>query len=289
MAVSTWIKNTINKGLNCVGLEIGTLTSRRHELRRLQALRDSGYFDAPAFPVPKSFADVSPEPIFADLAKYSSRIDDLADPARNGVGFSFDNSFFTSPDAEVLYCMVRRHRPKRIVEIGSGHSTRIIRMALEDGNIDARLTSIDPNPRVDIDSLADTAIRDGVETVDDFAVFTELAANDVLFIDSSHELRAGNDMTHIYLRVLPLVATGVFVHIHDIFLPYDYRESWLIKEKVAFSEQYLVQVMLQSEANLEVIWPGYYLQRTVADFAERFPHMGSRDAQSLWLRKGRCV
>lgn len=269
-----------------MGLELSTLTSQRRETMRLQALRDAGYFDVPAFPIPKSFADVSPEPIFADLAKYSTRIDDLADPSRNGVGFSFENTFFTSPDAEVLYCIVRRHKPKRIVEIGSGHSTRIFRMALRDGNIDAQLTSIDPHPRVEIDYLADIIIRDVVENVEDSTAFTNLAANDVLFVDSSHELRAGNDMTHIYLKILPFIATGVVVHIHDIFLPYDYRVSWLMEQRITFTEQYLVQMMLQTETDLEVIWPGYYLQRTIPNFAEYFPYMGSRDAQSLWLKKG---
>jgi len=287
VTASTRIKTIVNKGLNRAGLELNTLTIQRRENRRLQGLKDSGYFDKPAFPVPKSFADAASEQVFDDITRYAARFDDLSSASSNHVGFSFDNPFFTSPDAEVLYCIVRRYRPRRIVEIGSGNSTRIFRLALCDGNIDAQLTSVDPRPRVDVDDLADRVIRDVVEDIEDLTLFTELDENDVLFIDSSHEIRTGGDITHLYLNIFPLIAPGVIVQIHDIFLPYDYRSDWLLERGMTYTEQYLVQAILQADENLEVIWPGYYLQRTVPDFAVRFPHMRSRDAQSLWLRKSR--
>jgi predicted O-methyltransferase YrrM len=284
MTFTTQVKSIINSGLNRVGLQLDTLTAQRRETRRLQALQEAGYFDEPAFPVPASFRRVSPQSIFDDLLKHAPRFGDFTDPSRNPVGFSFDNGFFTSPDAEILYCIIRRYEPRRIVEVGSGNSTKISRLALMDGGIDARLISIDPRPRADIDELADQSCRVSVEDLEDLSVFTELAEDDLLFIDSSHELRAGNDLTHLYLRVFPLLASGVLIHIHDVFLPYDYRPDWVMTQRLPYAEQYLIQAMLQSNGNFEVIWPGYYLQRTIAGFSERFPHRRSRDAQSLWLR-----
>ena len=284
MTFTTQIKSVINAGLNRVGLHLDTLTVYRRESARLQFLREAGYFDQPAFPVPASFHDATPNLVFDDLSRYASRFADFSDPARNPVGFSFDNGFFTSPDAEVLYCMIRRYKPGRIVEVGSGNSTKISRLALMDGGFESRLISIDPNPRVEVDELADQVYRDPVENLENLSLFTGLGENDMLFIDSSHELRAGNDLTHLYLKIFPTLASGVVIHIHDIFLPYDYRPEWVLTERLQYAEQYLVQAILQSERNFEVIWPGYYFQRTLTEFSDRFPHRKQRDAQSLWIK-----
>ena len=137
---------------------------------------------------------------------------------------------------------------------------------------------------MDIDELADEVYRESVEHLEDLSPFSELGKDDVLFIDSSHELRAGNDLTHLYLKVFPMLASGVVIHIHDVFLPYDYRPEWLLTERVQYAEQYLVQAMLQPGGRFEVIWPGYYLQRTFASFSDHFPHRKWRGAQSLWLK-----
>ncbi len=101
MTFSTQVKSIINSGLNRVGLQLDTLTAYRRETTRLQVLQDAGYFDKPAFPIPESFYDASPNLIFDDLSRYAPRFADFSDPARNPVGFSFDNGFFSSPDAEV--------------------------------------------------------------------------------------------------------------------------------------------------------------------------------------------
>ena len=285
MTLSTKIKSMINHGLNRVGLQLDTLTAYRRESTRLRVLQDTGYFDVPAFPIPTSFHDASPNLIFDDLSRYASRFADFSDATRNPVEFSFDNCFFSSPDAEVLYCMIRRYKPRRIVEVGSGNSTKVSRLALMDGGIESRLTSIDPQPRVEKDELADQVYRESVENLEDLSLFSDLEKDDILFIDSSHELRAGNDLTHLYLKIFPMLASGVVIHIHDIFLPYDYRPGWLLAERVQYAEQYLVQAMLQSPNYLEVLWPGYYLQRTLTDFLDKFPYRKWRDAQSLWVKR----
>lgn len=284
MKFTTRTKSILNAGLNRVGLQLDTLTAYRRESARLVTLDKAGYFDKPAFPILQSFRDADPESILDELPLYAKRFDDLTDSARNPVGYSFENGFFTSPDAEVLYCMIRRHRPRMLVEVGCGNSTRIARLALMDGVINSRLIAIDPNPRTDIDEFSDEIYRDSVENLDGISVFAELGENDVLSIDSSHELRAGNDLTHLYLRVFPMLGPGVIVHIHDIFLPYEYRADWVMNQRLPYSEQYLIQVMLNCDGRFEVLWPGYYLQRTLPDFWDSFPHRKQGDAQSLWLK-----
>jgi hypothetical protein len=77
----------------------------------------------------------------------------------------------------------------------------------------------------------------------------------------------------------------VVIHIHDIFIPYDYPKDWVIGTDWNFNEQYLVHCVLMLSDKFEVIWPGYYLQQSMSDFADYFPNIRQGNAQSLWLQK----
>ncbi|HEY6763823.1 MAG TPA: class I SAM-dependent methyltransferase [Candidatus Sulfotelmatobacter sp.] len=114
-----------------------------------------------------------------------------------------------------------------------------------------------------------------------------LGPNDILFIDSSHEVRPGNDVVRLFLNVVPRLRSGVVIHVHDIFLPFEYPREWMICNalNVNWAEQYLVQALLQGSNQFEVLWPGYYLQRTWPNFAEHFYYKPGAVAKSLWLRK----
>lgn len=284
MAFSTKVKSAINRLLAPANLRIDTLTESRAEEERLARLTRRGYFERPAFPLPRSFSEADGQAIFAALPEFQERFDTFRDPTRNDVGFSFANDYFRSPDAEVFYTLVRTQKPKRIIEIGSGHSTKIARQAIRDGNLDTRLVSIDPRPRTEIDSLADQCVRQRVEDVDP-ALFDHLAAGDILFIDSSHEIRIGNDGAFLYSIVLPRIGPGVLVQIHDIFLPYDYPPDLMANGAGSWNEQHVVHSLLMFGEAFEVIWPGYFIQRTRSDFASFFPANNGERAQSLWLRK----
>lgn len=284
MAASTTVKIWLNHALTPLGLRLDTLTRERAEHARLAALDARGQFSRPAFPLLPSIGAGNPAAILEMLRAHRDRIDELADPLANRAGYRLDNAYFGSPDAEVLYCMIRAHAPRRIVEIGSGHSTRVSRLAIDDGALPTRLVCIDPAPREDVAHLADELHRARVETLDRPELFASLARDDVLFIDSSHEVSIGSDTVHLCLDVLPRLASGVLVHIHDIFLPYEYPREWVMKRGMAYNEQYLVQALLQDSDRFEVLWAGHYLQRTLPDFARHFAHLHGRTAQSLWLR-----
>ncbi|ETW98279.1 MAG: hypothetical protein ETSY1_19350 [Candidatus Entotheonella factor] len=122
-----------------------------------------------------------------------------------------------------------------------------------------------------------------METLGD--TLNQLRSGDVLFIDSSHEIGVGNDVIFLYLQLIPRLPQGTLIHIHDIFLPYDYPRSWVIDERWGFTEQYLVQALLTYSDAFEVIWASYYLQQTLPQFAIYFPHAQHRTGKSLWLRK----
>jgi hypothetical protein len=155
------------------------------------------------------------------------------------------NIFFSALDAIVLYGLLASRRPARYVEVGSGNSTKFARRAVRDLGLQTEIVSLDPQPRADIDLLCDRVIRQPLEAIDP-AVFDELAAGDILFLDSSHVVFQNSDVTVFFLEVLPRVKAGVIVHIHDIFLPFDYPRLWADRH---YSEQYLLAAYLLGSAN----------------------------------------
>jgi len=284
MAFSTAVKNALNRALSLANLRIETLTEARTEECRFERLVATDHFDEPVFPVPKSFETADVSGILTALPEYRTHFDTFRDATKNEVGFSFANDYFRSPDAEVFYTLIRTQKPGRIIEIGSGHSTKVARQAILDGKLNTRIVSIDPKPRAEIDSLTDECVRENVEHVEP-TLFDTLQKGDMLFIDSSHEVRMGNDGAFLYSTIVPRIASGVLVQIHDVFLPYDYPLDLLAKTGCEWNEQYVVQAILILGTAFEVIWPGYFIQRSRADFAALFPHNSGERAQSLWMRK----
>lgn len=283
MALSTTARTAINRLLEVANLRLETLTKARAEEHCVAQLRAGGHFERAIFPVPHCIKMACVPSILEALPQFQARFNTFRDAAANDVGFTFANDYFRSPDVEVFYALLRTLQPARVLEIGSGNSTRIARQAIRDGKLGTILLSIDPQPRSEIDALADEWMRQPVELTET-KLFDRLQAGDFLFIDSSHEVRLGNDGAFLYAQVLPRLAPGVVIHIHDIFLPYDYPPDLLALGARNWNEQYLVQAMLAT-GNFEVLWPGHYFQKTRPDFAALFPHNTGHPAQSLWLRK----
>ena len=147
-----------------------------------------------------------------------------------------EQDWFPRLDAAIAYAMIREEKPARIVEVGSGHSTRFMARAIRDGNLDTVFTAIDPAPRAAIEALPVQVIHKTMNEAGS-APFSELSADDILFIDSSHIAMPGSDVDSLFLDILPSLPPGVFIHIHDIFLPDDYPVSW---DWRGYNEQQLV-------------------------------------------------
>lgn len=279
------VLNGLNYLLGPLNLRVDTLTREHQEDDRMRAVVQSGWFDQAIYAVPQGFLTSKPQMLLKALEQYRARFDSFRNPQANEMGYSFDNGFYTSPDTEVLYTMVRQLQPRRLVEIGCGNSTKIIRQAIKDGGLKCHHVGIDPQPRLEISQLVDTMIRRPIEHADATGEIAQLAERDILFIDTSHEVKPANDVAYIYGCLLHHLRPGAVVHIHDIFLPYEYPRAWTMELGLKWGEQYLVHTMLMEQARWEVLWAGHYLQRTMPDFDRYFPDRHEHMAQSLWLRR----
>lgn len=193
--------------------------------------------------------------------------------------YHYHNGYFECGDAEVAYCMVRDWKPRRIIEIGSGYSTRVMAQALranlEQDGVAGELISVDPYPeRLPKNGLGElvTVVPERVQHLD-LGLFDILGADDILFIDSSHVVAVGSDVVREYLQILPRLKPGVLVHVHDIFLPSDYPRSAVLENLWFWSEQYLLQAFLAFNPEFEVLWAASAMQLSHAQLLDRsFPN-----------------
>lgn len=275
--------NFFNLILFRLNLKIESRTTDNIFASYLLKIQESGLLFGAQFPLPNSILSADFTSISFGLRQLSPEIHQhLYDP-QNAIKFDIQNGYFGSPDADVLFCMIRKYQPKTVIEIGCGNSTKVIRAALDLNEEKGELLSIDPNPRIDIEHIPDQIFKKEVESLN-LSFFSRLRENDLLFIDSSHTVKTGTDVIFLLLKVLPVLSPGVIVHIHDIFLPYEYPESW-VKKGWGWNEQYLLQGILFFSDRFEVLWPGFYFQNKYPEaFSELFPKMGKNNSQSLYFK-----
>ena len=135
------------------------------------------------------------------------------------------NNFLPALDGMALYTFIAERNPATYLEVGSGNSTKFAARAIQNYLLDTKITSIDPQPRAEIDSLCDTVIRQPLEDVP-LDLFECLKEGDVMVFDGSHRAFTNSDVVVFFLDILPNLAPGVLVGVHDIFLPWDYPESY---------------------------------------------------------------
>ncbi|MFX1383352.1 MAG: class I SAM-dependent methyltransferase [Promethearchaeota archaeon] len=176
------------------------------------------------------------------------------------------NGNFRSVDGEVLYCMIRWFNPKRIIEIGSGYSTycsaqAILKNQEENEQYKCELISIEPYPNKTLQKGfpgLSKLISKKLQKVP-IEIFNTLNENDILFIDSSHIVNIGNDVQYEFLEILPRLNKGVFVHIHDVFMPAEYPPEWSLNLFRFYNEQYLLQSFLTFNEKFKVIWGSKFM------------------------------
>lgn len=168
------------------------------------------------------------------------------------------NAWCPSLDGMALMALLRRLNPLRMVEVGSGMSTKFARHAIRAYGLRTGITSIDPQPRAEIDALCDRVIRKPLEACAP-ELFDALEPGDVFFLDSSHRAFQGSDVTVFFLEILPRLKPGVIVHVHDIYLPDDYISGHVRR---MWNEQYLLATALLFGADrFEVLFPGWFVGR----------------------------
>jgi hypothetical protein len=171
--------------------------------------------------------------------------------------FFMENGNFGSGDAEIWFHVIRHFKPARILEIGSGHSTRMARLAIsaiaaDDGSYRCDHVCIEPYEMPWLEQLGGVrVIRQKLEDSDP-SLIEVLQANDILFIDSSHVIRPQGDVLKEFLQIIPSLRSGVIVHVHDIFTPRDYPIEWLEYPRF-WNEQYLLEAFLTHNNTWEVL------------------------------------
>lgn len=194
---------------------------------------------------------------------------------------------FRGVDALVAYCMIRHFQPKLTIEVGSGWSSLVLGQAAA-RNKNSALICIDPFPGdvlrkgfPGLRSLIEKKIQDI-----DLEFFSQLGSGDVLFIDSSHSVKIGGDVNYLFLEVLPRLKRGVIVHVHDIFLPFEYRRDWVLDEFRFWTEQYLLQAFLTFNSEFEVLLANSYLNHYYrGDLRAAFPGLPPGPGGSFWMRR----
>ena len=201
--------------------------------------------------------------------------------------FYLGNGLFDGVDALVAYCMIRHFQPRLTIEVGGGFSSLVLGQAAEK-NKNSGVICIEPFPREflregfpGLQSLIEKKVQDiGLE------FFSQLASGDILFIDSSHTVKIGGDINYLFLEVLPRLNPGVIVHVHDIFLPFEYRRDWVLDEFRFWTEQYLLQAFLIFNSEFEVLMANSYLNHYhQPDLKAAFPNLGRWIGGSFWMRR----
>jgi hypothetical protein len=210
---------------------------------------------------------------------------------KEGLRYYFENPAYSYSDAIMLHCMIRHLKPKRIIEVGSGFSSCMILDTNDlffSGSIST--TFIEPYPELLMSLLRDTD-AERVSTIPsrlqdvDLSEFDVLEENDILFIDSTHVSKIDSDVNRIFFEVLPRLSSGVHVHFHDIFFPFEYPKEWLLEGR-AWNEAYILKAFLQyNQAFSPVLMNTYMTEFHESFFRENMPLCLKNTGASIWLKR----
>ncbi|NWD72543.1 class I SAM-dependent methyltransferase [Pseudomonas gingeri] len=207
--------------------------------------------------------------------------------AETCTSYFWNNGQFSSSDAMSYYAFVRRVRPNKIVEIGSGFSSLIALEALRKNGV-GTLSCIEPFPRPFITSLGKEGALELLDhPAQDVSVQmlnSMLDDGDILFIDSTHTVKSGSDCLHIYLRLLPKITKKIFVHVHDVFLPFGLPKRWLIDHQIYWTEQYLLLALMIDNPRTKLLFGSAYHQHFNDDLLTEFMRGRSKNGGgSFWF------
>lgn len=216
------------------------------------------------------------------LSKYSGEFLELVDSNQ----FDNENPAFIYQDAAVYYSMIRHFKPKNIIEVGGGYSTKIASLACLKNGL-TNLTCIEPYPR---DFLKQgfpgltELIEQPVQKVPT-SKFKELGDSDILFIDSTHVSKIGSDVNYLFLEVLPQLNKGVIIQIHDIFLPFPFMYNWIKDLQLFWNEQYILHAFLIGNYDFEVMFGNHYMMSKHPETLKKIFDKEPMRAGSFWMRK----
>jgi len=246
----------------------------------------------PGLPSLPAGVDLNPESQRLFLAQAQAVAGDYDYPLSGSVDsspqqFCEPNGLFESLDARALYCMLRMRVPAKMIEVGSGYSSLLaadVNKRWLGGKTE--IVCIEPYPPDFFTPLPQgigQLIPERAEAVG-IEPFLGLNRGDILFIDSSHVSKTGSDVNFLYLEVLPRLAPGVVIHVHDIFMPAEYPQGWVLEEQRSWNEQYLLQALLMYSSAFRVIFGSHFAQLYLAKEVEE-TFGGPQGGGSFWFEK----
>lgn len=205
--------------------------------------------------------------------------------------YHYNNPAYSWGDGSILHAMIRLHRPQRIIEVGSGWSSACTLDTIEHFlNQECELTLIDPFPDLVIKMVGPsrerlTILGQRVQDVD-LALFEGLKANDILFIDSTHVLKTGSDVCTELFEILPRLASGVIVHFHDIFWPFEYPHEWVVKENRSWNELQAIRAFLYENRAWNILWfTDFMMKAEPTLIQDTCPRVLRNSGGALWLQR----
>jgi predicted O-methyltransferase YrrM len=261
------------------------------DINAVNAKADLLFKDPPEMEVPG--VQMNPEIQQQHLQDFYKMADSLPFPEEKSekTRYFYNNHSFAYADAITLHCMMRKYKPKRIIEIGSGFSSCVMVDTNElFFNNSIRITNIEPYPDFffktlpEKDRAKNRVLVNLVQDVD-LKIYEELEENDILFIDSSHVSKVGSDVNHEFFEIIPRLKKGVLVHVHDIFHPFEYPYDW-IAEGRAMNENYILRAFLQYNETFQVLFMSNYVSRYFRQELEKnLPLFLKNSGGNFWMKK----
>lgn len=203
--------------------------------------------------------------------------------------YRYNNPGLSPGDAIGLHCMLRILSPKRVLEVGSGYTSAVMLDTNEFYlNNQVKLKFIEPYP-----SLLKSLLKpsDEIELLPmrlqdvSLNTFEELEEGDILFIDSTHVSKIGSDVNYLFFDILPRLKRGVYIHLHDIFYPFEYPKEWIFSGRI-WNELYLLRAFLQNNNDYKILFFQNMMEKKHMDkFLEKWPLDIPVYGGSIWLKK----
>ena len=278
-------KELRNVGLYSAGHHYSPIPKREDIVVHLESLK-TDKFELPGI-------DLNRHSQFELLTAFQAFYDDLPFPEKKiqECRYYYDQTVFCYADAIFLYSFLRYVNPRRIIEVGSGFSSAVMLDTVERFfPQQPEMTFIEPYPdglRRLLKSHDEGPTRIIERKVQDVPIdtFSSLRAGDLLFIDSTHVIKCGSDVQFLMFEVLPKLPTGVFVHFHDVFYPFEYPAEWLLKG-IYWNEDYFLRAFLSYNREWEIFFFNTYVATIFKDFLlEKMPLCLKNTGGSLYIRR----
>jgi Methyltransferase domain len=209
----------------------------------------------------------------------------------SGFRYAFENVSYSWGDGSILYAMLRSLQPRRFIEVGSGWSS-VCALDTAERYLEneCEFTFVDPYSQLLGSLIGEVTtnvriIEMPVQQVP-LTTFEILEAGDILFIDSTHVLRTGSDVCFELFEILPRLASGVLVHFHDMFWPFEYPRQWAVNENRSWNELYAVRAFLTNNRDWRFIFFNDYFAKTEKKLiAASYPDFLKNSGGALWLQR----